>query len=103
MTKTRKGATGSIFQAWFATESISFRIRALKARLRDQKAEFDTIRRHLRPSDIACDIGANKGSFICRDRLLPLAEFDADVHQRQHGERFWKSRDYFNNFVFVKG
>lgn len=54
----------SIFQAWFATESIRFRVRALKARFRDQKAEFDFIRRHLRPSDITCDIGANKGSFI---------------------------------------
>jgi len=62
-----------IFQGWFATESIRFLIRALKARFRDQKAEFDVIRQHLWPSDIACDIGANKGSFIywlscwCRD------------------------------------
>jgi FkbM family methyltransferase len=54
----------SIFQAWFTTESIRFRVRALKARFRDQKAEFDVIRQHLRPSDIACDIGAYKGSFI---------------------------------------
>jgi FkbM family methyltransferase len=54
----------SIFQTWFTTESIRFRVRALKARFRDQKAEFDVIRQHLRPGDIACDIGANKGSFI---------------------------------------
>ena len=54
----------SIFQAWFTTESIRFRTRALKALLRDQRAEFAVIRRHLRPGDIACDIGANKGSFI---------------------------------------
>ena len=54
----------SIFQAWFTTESIRFRTRALKALLRDQRAEFGFIRRHLRPGDIACDIGANKGSFI---------------------------------------
>ena len=54
----------SIFQAWFTTESIRFRTRALKALLRDQRAEFSVIRRHLRPGDIACDIGANKGSFI---------------------------------------
>ena len=53
-----------IFQAWFTTETIRFRVRALKARFRDQKAEFDVIRQHLRPRDIACDIGANKGSFI---------------------------------------
>ena len=54
----------SIFQAWFTTESIRFRTRALKALLRDQRAEFGAIRRHLRPGDLACDIGANKGSFI---------------------------------------
>jgi FkbM family methyltransferase len=54
----------SIVQAWFTTESIRFRVRALKALLRDQRAEFGAIWRHLRPGDIACDIGANKGSFI---------------------------------------
>jgi FkbM family methyltransferase len=54
----------SIFQAWFTTESIRFRVRALKALLRDSRAEFAAIWRHLRPGDIACDIGANKGSFI---------------------------------------
>ena len=54
----------SIFQAWLTTESIRFRTRALKALLRDQRAEFLVIWRHLRPGDIACDIGANKGSFI---------------------------------------
>jgi FkbM family methyltransferase len=53
-----------IFQAWFTTESIRFRVRALKALLRDQRAEFFAIWRHLRPGDIVCDIGANKGSFI---------------------------------------
>ena len=53
----------SIFQTWFATASIRLRLRALKARFRDQKAEFEVIRQHLRPGDIACDIGANKGGF----------------------------------------
>ena len=43
-----------------------------------------------------------QGSFVCRDRLLPIAEFDAAVHQRQDGEWFWKKRDYCNNFVFRK-
>jgi len=54
----------SIFQAWLSNESIRFRIRALKARFRDQTAEFDVIRQHVRSGDIVCDIGANKGSFI---------------------------------------
>jgi FkbM family methyltransferase len=252
-----EGRPVSILQAWFTIQSIRFRTRALKALLRDQSAEFGVIRRHLRPGDIVCDIGANKGSFIywlsrwvrdgrvvafepqpqfardlanicrviklrnvkveakavyshsgvedlfvpaghspgasltqkaveaesftilsvpvvalddyfdasdkvallkidvegaelgvlkgaerilrqhapllvfecenrhlapghvgdvfsyleslgyrgsfiCRDQLLPLSEFDADLHQRQHGEWFWKSRDYCNNFVFAK-
>jgi len=54
----------SFVRAWFATGSIRFRVRALKARFRDQKVEFGVIRQHLHPTDIACDIGANKGSFI---------------------------------------
>jgi FkbM family methyltransferase len=54
----------SLIQAWLTTDSIRFRIRALKARLRDQRAEFGAIGRHLEPGDIACDIGANKGSFV---------------------------------------
>jgi FkbM family methyltransferase len=59
----------SLFQASFlkaclTNESIRFRVRALKARFRDQTAEFDVIRRHIRSGDIVCDIGANKGSFI---------------------------------------
>jgi FkbM family methyltransferase len=54
----------SLIQAWFTADSIRFRIRALKVRLRDQRAEFGAIGRHLRPGDIACDVGANKGSFL---------------------------------------
>ena len=54
----------SFFKAWLTSESCRFRIRALKARFRDSRAEFAIIGAHLRPGDIACDIGANKGSFI---------------------------------------
>ena len=54
----------SVFQAWFTRETLRFRIRSLKARFRDQSAEFDVVRGHLRPGDIVCDIGANKGSFV---------------------------------------
>lgn len=78
----------SIFQAWFTTESIRFRVRALKARLRDQKAEFDAIRRHLRPDDVACDVGANKGGFIywlscwCRDGRVIAFEPQPELARR---------------------
>jgi FkbM family methyltransferase len=51
-------------EAWFASKSFRFRIRSLKARYLRQKTEFDVIKWHLRSTDIACDIGANKGSFI---------------------------------------
>jgi FkbM family methyltransferase len=54
----------SVLQAWFTTESARFRVRALKARFRGQRAELDIISRHIVPGDIVCDIGANKGSFI---------------------------------------
>ncbi|RXH19174.1 FkbM family methyltransferase [Bradyrhizobium guangzhouense] len=54
----------SIFRAKSADAGARFLVRALKARLRDERAELAVIRRHLRPGDIACDIGANKGSFI---------------------------------------
>jgi FkbM family methyltransferase len=44
-------------------EMSRFYIRALKARFRDHRPEFDAIRRHIRTGDIVCDVGANKGSF----------------------------------------
>jgi FkbM family methyltransferase len=43
-----------------------------------------------------------RGSFVCRGRLRPVSEFDANIHQRAVGEWFWKSRDYCNNFIFSK-
>jgi FkbM family methyltransferase len=38
--------------------------RTYKARYRDQRVELAVIRSHLRPGDLACDIGANKGSYL---------------------------------------
>jgi FkbM family methyltransferase len=49
---------------WLEPNSARFVVRGLKARFRDQKVEFAFIRRHVRSGDIACDIGANKGSFV---------------------------------------
>jgi hypothetical protein len=43
-----------------------------------------------------------EGSFIDRNRLMPLSTFDPLVHQRQDGEWFWKKASYCNNFVFAK-
>ena len=54
----------SFLNAWLTRESLRFRVRALKARFRDSRAELEIIGSHLRPGDIACDIGANKGSFV---------------------------------------
>ncbi|MBV8701521.1 MAG: FkbM family methyltransferase [Bradyrhizobium sp.] len=44
-------------------EISRFYVRALKARFRDHRPEFDAIKRHIRAGDIVCDVGANKGSF----------------------------------------
>jgi FkbM family methyltransferase len=45
-------------------ELSRFAIRALKTRFRDHAAEMSVIRRHIKAGDTACDIGANKGSFV---------------------------------------
>jgi FkbM family methyltransferase len=68
---------------------------------------FECENRHLAPGDVGevfsylAGLGY-EGSFVCRNRLLPLAEFDAAIHQRQDGAWFWKRKDYCNNFVFRK-
>jgi len=43
-----------------------------------------------------------EGSFVWRNQVFPVSTFDAALHQRQHGEWFWKSKDYCNNFIFRK-
>ena len=54
----------SFFKAWFRREEPPVSRSRAEGQFRDQTAEFDVIGRHLRPGEIACDIGANKGSFI---------------------------------------
>jgi FkbM family methyltransferase len=69
-------------------EIARFLVRGLKARFRDQTCEFDVIRRHVRPGDIVCDIGANKGSFVywlsrwCGDGRVVAFEPQPDLAQR---------------------
>jgi FkbM family methyltransferase len=68
---------------------------------------FECENRHLAPGTVddvfswLAGLGY-QGQFICRNRLYPIAQFDAAIHQRAHGQWFWKSKDYCNNFVFRK-
>jgi tRNA G46 methylase TrmB len=62
--RSKFGKLTRVYRAWLTAESIRFRVRALKARFRDQRAELSFIKQHVRKNDIVCDIGANKGSFI---------------------------------------
>ncbi len=68
---------------------------------------FECENRHLAPGhvgDVFAWLGelGYAGQFVRRNRLYPIAQFDAAVHQRQDGEWFWKRKDYCNNFVFTK-
>lgn len=38
--------------------------RAARSRFRDHRAELAAIRSHIKPGSLACDVGANKGSFL---------------------------------------
>ncbi len=42
------------------------------------------------------------GHFVHRNRLIPARQFDAAVHQKEVGDRFFAGKDYCNNFVFRK-
>jgi FkbM family methyltransferase len=41
------------------------------------------------------------GAFFSPTGLQPLAEFDARLHQKPTGERFWDAPGYCNNFLFA--
>jgi len=40
-----------------------------------------------------------EGFFVRRGTLLPVSEFDPDVHQKRTDGRFWDAPGYCNNFV----
>jgi len=41
-----------------------------------------------------------EGWLIARDHLLPVADFDPNLHQNSSGPRFWDQPGYLNNFLF---
>lgn len=43
-----------------------------------------------------------KGYFIHGKLKRPLSDFNFDLHQSATGEKFWRSPDYCNNFIFEK-
>ena len=65
-----------------------FIVRGLKARFRDAATELNVIRAHVTPTDIVCDIGANKGSFTfwlarwCRLGRVVAFEPQAEIARR---------------------
>lgn len=67
---------------------------------------FECEQRHLREGSVFdcfrhLEARGYQGWFIHGRALEPVAEFDLAIHQRQSGERFWRSPDYSNNFLFV--
>jgi FkbM family methyltransferase len=40
------------------------------------------------------------GHFVRNGELAPAGDFEAAVHQREEGERFFARKDYCNNFIF---
>ncbi|MDD5475308.1 MAG: FkbM family methyltransferase [Syntrophales bacterium] len=91
-----EGAEGSVFEG-------------ARRILREQSPllVFECENRHLESGDVwdvfRClfELGYD-GKFVCGRKLRPLSEFDASVHQKQTGDRFWDRKDYYNNFVFRK-
>jgi FkbM family methyltransferase len=68
---------------------------------------FESEQRHLRDgSSVADGFGllqdlGYRGWMIHHGALTPVDAFDPAVDQRAEGERFWKSPDYVNNFLFT--
>lgn len=46
-----------------SNKRLRFLWRAHRARIRDERAELAFLHAHVQPSDLVCDIGANKGAF----------------------------------------
>ncbi len=50
--------------------------------------------------DFLKELGYN-GSFVCNKKLVPIIKFDANIHQKEVGDRFWDKPDYCNNFILL--
>lgn len=61
MTALMAGGDGVCISRWMKAR---FLWRAHRARMLDQAAELALIRRYTKPGDLACDVGANKGSYL---------------------------------------
>lgn len=89
-----------------ALETSRFLWRALRSRFRDHKAELSAIRSHIKPGDLVCDVGANKGSFLfwlahwCEQGRVVAFEPQADL--AQYLSRLCKSLDFDNVTVEAK-
>ena len=68
---------------------------------------FESENRHLSHGTVfdvlryLTDLGY-RGSFICGNSLLPIAQFDSAQYQRQDGARFWDRPSYCNNFIMYR-
>lgn len=40
------------------------------------------------------------GFFVLKNSILPIGQFDAEVHQKVDEGRFWEDKEYVNNFIF---
>jgi FkbM family methyltransferase len=43
-----------------------------------------------------------QGFFFGGDKILPLPDFDPNIHQQRTGVRYWDKRSYYNNFLFQR-
>ena len=41
-----------------------------------------------------------RGFFFAGGEILPVADFDPDIHQRRNRVRYWDQKTYYNNFFF---
>lgn len=67
---------------------------------------FESEGRHLASGDVRDGFDdlhrlGYEGWFFHRGRLRPVGDFHPARHQRADTERFWKSPDYVNNFLFA--